>query len=181
MAALKQGTLLKAKDGSKYVVFRYYVHPEIKGWQKKCDTPTSKFRGVGIGQSLQQTFACNVEDFRLADAAEQELITHIIELREKDAEVQSKNESALRNNQDISRRFADVPGQLSVTIDAIDNLVKGIEVVMLYTGKTYVDGSTLRKELGKIENTMKRILAIIPEAAQSTTYQEQQELVDSRY
>lgn len=151
MKELQPRTLLKAKDGSEYIVFMYYIDPSDPKKQKKSDTPTELFSGYNYDESGKRRYTRSVSDYRIADEIDQNLLDSISSLRESLWQKYNEYRKLAETNERIQDSYTDVknsaPKHLQSAIDTIDKMKQGIDYVMQYTGKDYVKGEEIAKQL----------------------------------
>ena len=147
----RPGMLLKSKDGSEYVVFKFYL-----GNNKKYEEPEVQFRGKTLGPNCSTVKRLS-EDFRSADKAEQELIDDATEYRSKAANAFFEARRRLREVEDREariERISELDEAVVSVFDMLDCMTKGIDDVIRYTAKDYIKGETVKKDLDKIRKIL---------------------------
>lgn len=157
MEELQPRTLLKAKDGSEYIVFMYYLDTSDPRKQKKSDTPTELFAGCDYEDDKGlRRYPRKVSDFRIADEIDQKLLDTISSMREVLYQNYDKYYKQVKTNKQIQDGYTNVkdnaPKKLQSAIDTIDKIKQGIAYVMQYTGKDYVKGEEIAKQLTAIKS-----------------------------
>lgn len=160
--AIQPGTLLKAKDGSEYVVFKYYLDSQ----KHKCDTPTDTFNGSYIGKENTYTRK-KIEDYRLADKAEIELLERLNSLIDK-AEKLDMERTRLYYEAEAKKLALDsrqksldeLPNRIKGVENAITALLANIKEAAKLTGQASVRGEVVCKELNDIIKKVQKLLYI---------------------
>ena len=151
MEELQPRTLLKAKDGSEYIVFLYYVDPNSRSRQKKSDTPTELFTGYCYGDNGKRRFTRNVSDYRVADEVDQKFVDTINKIRDdlwhqyREYWVLSKKSEQIAYN--CTKIKDSAPKDIQSVINKMDATIQGIGYTIEYTGKDYVKGEVIAKQL----------------------------------
>lgn len=155
MEELQPRTLLKAKDGSEYIVFMYYLDTSDPRKQKKSDTPTELFSGCSYDDNGLRRYPHKVSDYHIADEIDQKLLDTISSMREVLYQNYDKYYKQVETNKQIQDGYTNVknnaPKHLQSAIDTIDKMKQGIDYVMQYTGKDYVKGEEIAKQLTAIK------------------------------
>ena len=155
MEELQPRTLLKAKDGSEYIVFMYYLDTSDPRKQKKSDTPTELFSGYFYGDDGKRRYPRKVSDYRIADKIDQSLLDTFLSLRVGTWQKYDEYCKLVEASERMQDVYADVkdnaPKHLQSAIDTIDKMKQGIDYVMQYTGKDYVKGEEIAKQLTAIK------------------------------
>ena len=147
-------TLLKAKDGSEYIEFKFYVIRK----QAKSETPTDRFCGM---TTYQDRVYRNVEDYRIADDAEQKIYKLLMErktaaFREyREWQICSSNASEkARGLQNQLNFIAGIYTYIGCVLKKIDKMENYINAVITYTAKDYVKGDAIKKDLKDIREDL---------------------------
>lgn len=150
MEQLEPRTLLKAKDGSEYVVFLHYNDKDLR----KTDIPTPQFRGFTYGTvDGRKNRIYKTADYKVADAVDQKYLEDINELRRLTynfyAEFRKTREKAQRKYL-LIESISEAPDDLQNIISKLNLLQRKIQAVVYYTGGDSVKSSIIKKELEDI-------------------------------
>ena len=173
----RPGMLLKSKDGSEYVVFKFYL-----GNNKKCEEPEARFRGKHLGSNFSTIIRLS-EKFRPADKVEQELIDDATEYRSKAANAFFEARRRLREVEDREARIVRISELDEAVVSVSDILgcmMKGIDDVIRYTAKDYIKGETVKKDLDKIRKILTQARQITQPLASNKPLSQVQ-CVDDRF
>ena len=154
---IRPGTLLKAKDGSEFMTFKFYTTGSHHS--KKSETPTEWCSGKNVGGSV--VFR-RVEDFRPADKAESEVLDVLNDLRKAAAQNYHKyyqlcREVKLKKRALDSRQeyLDELPNMIKSVENAITALLVNIKEAAKLTGMATVRGDVIYRELDGILGEVK--------------------------
>ena len=180
MDKLEEGTLLKAKDGSRYVEFRYYESVEkCKNGIRKKSSECTKWFCANWEYNKTGLRRCHPNDERLLedyvplDGAEKSIVQAILKELEEVRDIGNKRRKEIYEYQRLKEDFEfiidsikkndldDIKNGLFDLRTSVDGFRNEIDTVITLTAKDYIKGEYVNKKLKKIAEMIQSVRFIL--------------------
>lgn len=185
MKTIEKGTWLKAKDGSNFAKFNFYLTEEknAKGGRKKSETPTGYFRADddtrGLPLVCERVCNLRLEEYEEANDAEKTLLESLHRIEEENRKLEWRYETKecrlryILQKIDAERAEAASSG-LDKASSAVTEIAKRIDDAVKLTGQKYISADLINqgiKEAGGLikeaRSSVETLIAVVKDAEEN--------------